>query len=122
MQVKQDTLGNYEIKYFLGDTTRIERRNQDGTVTGSYSYVDSNGVVQTVQYVAGPQGFVVLDGPNNNVDLAPQFAVPPSPWVPLVPLPEPVKDTPEVLAARAEHFALVEEAKRRIAEETHDLI
>lgn len=105
--VTQDTAGNYKIKYTDGETTKIEERHQDGTVAGSYSYVDSNGVLQTIQYVSGPQGFVVLDGSPALVDLAPQFTVP-------VGAPLPVQYTPEVAAARAEHLALVEAAKKNI--------
>lgn len=107
VRVTQDTAGNYKIEYTDGETTRIEERRHDGSVSGSYSYVDSNGVLQTIQYVSGPQGFVVLDGSPALVDLAPQFSVP-------VGAPLPVQYTPEVAAARAEHLALVEAAKRNL--------
>lgn len=121
--VTQDTLGNYKIKYSIGDITKTENRNQDGSVTGSYSYLDANGILQTIQYTAGQGGFVVTDG--TNLPVAPQLQdiqLPQAPLIPVVPEVhqleqirlEPVEYTPEVAAARAEHLALVEEAKRRL--------
>lgn len=51
--------GAYNFGYATGDAgghSRVESGN-GGTVSGSYSYVDPNGDLRTVQYTAGPQGF-----------------------------------------------------------------
>lgn len=84
----QDTAGNYDIQYNIPGITRHETSN-NGIVVGSYSYVDSNGIVQTVRYSAGPQGFVIHDGSG----------------VPVLPV-VPVRYTREVEEARRQHFAV----------------
>lgn len=66
--VTQDTLGNYKISLNLDGQSRVEQGNADGTVSGSYSYIDANGVLQTVQYTAGPDGFRAT---GNNLPVAP---------------------------------------------------
>lgn len=92
VKVSQDTAGNYDLEYNTAEGSRREVNN-NGVVTGSYSYIDSNGVLQTVNYSAGPQGFVILDGSN----------VPANPVAPLAP----VRDTPEVEEARRQHLAIL---------------
>ena len=37
--------------------SKTESKTADGTVTGSYSYIDANGLVQTVNYVSDALGF-----------------------------------------------------------------
>ena len=88
-------------------------------MTGGYSYVDSNGELQRVEYVADALGFRVAD---SRLPVAPTFN--PEPLVaptfnpePLVApvydgvAPEPVVDTPEVAEARAAHLAAVAAAE-----------
>ena len=52
--------GAYNFGYATGDAgghSRVES-GHGGTVSGSYSYVDANGDQRTVQYTAGPQGYM----------------------------------------------------------------
>ena len=92
----QDEFGQYQFGYTDGSATRDEARDAFGNVRGSYTYVDINGVPQTVNYVADHNGFQV-QGTTIQED---NFA-----------LPEPVQDTPEVKAAKEEHARLVAEVK-----------
>ena len=50
-----------------------EVKTADGVVRGAYSYVDSDGIVQTVNYIADAMGFRVgaTNLPVHNVDAAP---------------------------------------------------
>ncbi|KFM69565.1 Adult-specific rigid cuticular protein 12.6, partial [Stegodyphus mimosarum] len=51
--------GAYNFGYATGDAgghSRVES-GAGGNVAGSYSYVDANGDMRTVQYTAGPEGF-----------------------------------------------------------------
>lgn len=51
--------GEYNYKYASGIEKKEERRLSDGSVEGSYSYLDDQGVLQTVKYTAGVGGFRV---------------------------------------------------------------
>ncbi|CAH0561160.1 unnamed protein product [Brassicogethes aeneus] len=62
IEVSQDTAGNYKYTVKGDNQHRAEERLADGTVLGSYSYVDSNGELQSYKYEAGPQGFKILEG------------------------------------------------------------
>lgn len=100
----QDVLGQASFGHIEPFQSRAEVRDLTGDVRGSYSYVDPNGKVNVVEYSAGRGGFRVL-GANN---------LPEAPAVPVTPMlkaPEPVMDTPEVMAARAEFSRKFEEAK-----------
>merc|ERR1719187_1968868 len=116
----QDEFGNLNYGYANLNSAKQEVGNTYGGVNGGYSYVDANGVLQTVRYVADGLGFRVEDSrlpvaPEFNAELpvapvydgvAPTFN--PEPLVAPVftgVAPEPVAETPEVLAARAEHAA-----------------
>ncbi|XP_043271820.1 uncharacterized protein [Venturia canescens] len=56
----QDSLGQYDYSY-VGDTSsKTESRSLDGTTRGAYSYVDANGLLQQVHYIADHNGFRVL--------------------------------------------------------------
>ncbi|XP_063903553.1 cuticle protein 6-like [Zophobas morio] len=88
--VTQDTAGNYKLALNLDGHSRVEHGNADGTVSGSYSYVDPNGVLQTVEYTAGVDGFRVT---GNNLPVAPA-AIP---------------DTDDVAAAKAMHLVLLQQ-------------
>eukprot|EP00091_Calanus_sinicus_P019059 TRINITY_DN4605_c0_g1_i1.p1 TRINITY_DN4605_c0_g1~~TRINITY_DN4605_c0_g1_i1.p1 ORF type:complete len:176 (-),score=59.84 TRINITY_DN4605_c0_g1_i1:88-615(-) len=87
-------------------TAKQEVGSTYGGVTGEYSYVDANGELQTVQYIADDAGFRVADSrlpkaPTFNPEplVAPTF----NPDLPVAPV-----DTPEVAAAKEAHFAAVE--------------
>jgi len=112
----QDELGQYTYGYSGGPSAKVESRTADGVTRGSYSYIDSNGIVQHVNYQADPvNGFRVAA---SNLPLAP-VAAPVAPVVaaaPAVVAPVPVQDTPEVVAARAEHLAAKAVAEAKIAE------
>lgn len=104
----QDSLGQYSYGYTGGLSSKAEARSADGITRGSYSYVDPEGKVQSVQYTADDvNGFRVAA---TNLPVAPAL-----PAVRTVEEPKPVQDTPEVAQAKVEHFAAVEEAKARVA-------
>jgi len=133
----QDGLGNLNYGYANINSNAHVVGNTYGGVTGAYSYVDANGKLQQVEYVADAAGFrtadsrlpvaPVYDGvaPTFNPEplVAPTFN--PEPLVAPVftgVAPEPVQDTPEVAEAKAAHLALLEaanapaERKRRDAD------
>ncbi|XP_049861694.1 cuticle protein 21-like [Schistocerca gregaria] len=94
----QDELGQYSYGYQGGPSAKSEARAFDGSVSGGYSYVDANGVLQTAQYVSDPvNGFRVAA---TNLPTATA---------------RPVEDTPEVMRARAAHAAFVADAAARSA-------
>jgi len=56
----QDELGQYSYGYAGGPSSKSESKTADGVVRGAYSYIDGNGLVQSVNYVADPiNGFRV---------------------------------------------------------------
>lgn len=56
----QDELGQYSYGYTGGPSSKHEARTADGITRGGYSYIDSNGIVQSVSYVSDPvNGFRV---------------------------------------------------------------
>lgn len=90
----QDSLGQYAYGYSGGLSSKTETKSFDGVTRGSYSYVDANGLLQTVEYTADAlNGFRAAA---TNLPQAPHD-------VRLAPLP--VTETAEVAAARAEHMA-----------------
>lgn len=94
----QDSLGQYSYGYEGGPSAKNEVRSLDGVTRGSYSYVDAEGKLQSVAYTADAfNGFRVAA---TNLPEAPKE---------LNVAPEPVKETPEVIKARAEHLAIVEQ-------------
>ncbi|CAG9823486.1 unnamed protein product [Phaedon cochleariae] len=102
----QDELGQYTYGYSNYLSAKAESRSLDGSTTGSYSYVDPDGKVQSVEYTSDAvHGFRVAA---SNLPVAPAV-----PEVPALVQPTPVQDTPEVVEARAKHLAAVEEAKVR---------
>lgn len=96
----QDELGQYQFGYTEPQSSRIETKTADGVVTGRYNYIDSNGIVQTVEYIADHLGFRVA---GTNI---PQHVV-----AAPVAVAAPVQDLPEVIAAREAHLQLVQEAR-----------
>merc|ERR1711881_480855 len=80
----QDEFGQFSFGHAGGPSARTEARNAYGVTTGSYQYIDANGLLQTVNYIADP----VFD----------------------LPLPVAVEDTAEVAAAKAEFAAAYDAA------------
>uniref|UniRef100_A0A182N9B8 Uncharacterized protein n=1 Tax=Anopheles dirus TaxID=7168 RepID=A0A182N9B8_9DIPT len=100
----QDELGQYSYGYNGGLSAKAESKSFDGVTRGSYSYLDADNKLQTVAYTADAlNGFRVAA---SNLPVAP---------VETRTAPEPVQDTPEVAAAKADHMAAIEEAKLRNA-------
>merc|ERR1712126_541482 len=122
----QDEFGNTAHGYASFNSAKHEQGNTYLGVTGSYSYVDANGVLQTTNYVADGLGFRVqatnlpvapavpevepLEAPVFDLE-APVFDLE-APVFDLVG-PAPVEDTPEVAAAKAEFQAKFDEAASR---------
>jgi len=111
----QDELGQYSYGYAGGPSAKAESKDAFGNVRGSYSYIDSNGIQQVVNYVADPvNGFRVAAtnlpvGPSSAHVVASPLSAP----VHYAALPVPVGDTPEVAAAKANHFQAHAEALAR---------
>ena len=55
----QDDIGQYSFGYANGESVKQEVKTADGVVRGAYQYVDANGIVQTVNYIADALGFRV---------------------------------------------------------------
>ncbi|XP_037080593.1 cuticle protein 19.8-like [Pollicipes pollicipes] len=97
--------GDYSYGYADGLSTKTESKNAYGATLGSYSYVDPNGLTQTVNYVADSAGFRAQ---GTNLPVAPVADLK-APVNTLVG-PAPVEDTADVKAARAEFRKLYAEA------------
>ena len=135
----QDEFGNIQYGYSNLNSVKQEVGNTYGGVSGSYSYVDANGQVQTTNYVADHLGFrvqatnlpVAPAAPEVELPVAPvhEYELPvapvheydlpvaptfnPEPLVAPVFEPAPLEDTPEVKAAKAAFNAAFEtEASR----------
>ncbi|KAL3267826.1 hypothetical protein HHI36_006959 [Cryptolaemus montrouzieri] len=124
----QDYNGQYTYGYATPMITRNEVRTMDGMTRGGYSYMDSNGILQTVHYTSDPiHGFQVAatNLPQDLPDVAAAKARHLALFstisaersvnaVPQVALPQPVQDLPEVVAARQAHLAAMEAARAGI--------
>merc|ERR1712156_375623 len=55
----QDDFGRYNYGYSDPNSVKQEVKTADGVTRGSYSYVDANGIVQTVNYISDAMGFRV---------------------------------------------------------------
>merc|ERR1711963_632069 len=55
----QDEAGSYSYGYNSDTQAKTEVKSPDGVTRGSYSYVDANGLLQTVQYISDAMGFRV---------------------------------------------------------------
>ena len=110
----QDEFGNLNYGYSNLNSAKAEAGNTYGGVHGGYSYVDANGVLQQVQYVADAAGFRVAD---SRLPVAPVYnGVAPTfnPELPVAPV-----DTAEVAEAKAafaEAYAAQEAAVAAVAE------
>ncbi|XP_046404523.1 cuticle protein 7-like [Ischnura elegans] len=102
----QDEFGQASFGHSSIDQTHTTFRDAFGGVVGQYSYVNPEGKVVTTSYTADAvHGFRVA---SNDLPVAPAV-----PETPALVAPEPVQDTPEVVAARAEHLAAHAEVKSR---------
>jgi len=107
----QDEFGNTAHGYTTPFSAKHEQGNAHLGVSGSYSYVDTNGVLQTTNYVADGLGFRVHATNLPVAPAAPEVAPLQAPVFDLkAPVfegkaPAPVMDTPEVAAAKAEFHA-----------------
>lgn len=106
-----DDYGQYAFGFRGGDSARTETRDVYGNVRGSYNYIDSDGKLQTQHYVADNNGFRVVA---SNIPEGPQ--APTVQDAPAAALPSPVKDTPEVAAAKAAFAKAYNEAALAAAE------
>lgn len=97
--------GDYSYGYADALSTKTETKIGHGSTVGSYSYVDANGITQTVRYVADSRGFRA-EGTNLPVAPAADLSSP-------VHTQQPVQDTPEVRAAKANFHQLYAEAASR---------
>jgi len=111
----QDEFGQFSFGHAGGPSARTEARNAYGVTTGSYQYIDANGLLQTVNYIADPVNRIqsCRNQPSrrcccsrSHPSFAPVFDLP---------LPVAVVDTPEVAAAKAE-FAAAYDAAAAAAE------
>lgn len=127
----QDEFGQFAYGHASLDQAHSAIRDFTGAVHGSYTYIDANGEEVVAHYIADQDGFRVS---SNALPVAPVFEgeAPVAPEfnleapvfdleAPVFDLEAPVFDlaqaeeTPEVQAARAEHFRLVEEHKAAVA-------
>ncbi|XP_065211221.1 uncharacterized protein LOC135839221 isoform X2 [Planococcus citri] len=60
----QDEYGQYSYGYNDGLSSKVESKTADGITHGSYSYVDSNGIVQKVNYVSDDVNGFRVSGSN----------------------------------------------------------
>ncbi|XP_044727340.1 uncharacterized protein LOC123290988 [Chrysoperla carnea] len=95
----QDELGQYSYGYNSPTSAKNEIRTADGITRGAYAYLDPNGLVQNVQYIAD----------SSNGFRAAASNLPQPPVADLKP-PMPVQDTAEVEQARLEHLKRIEES------------
>merc|ERR1711892_1101293 len=111
----QDEFGQFSFGHAGGPSARTEARNAYGVTIGSYQYIDANGLLQTVNYIADPVNGFRVAGTNLPVAaVAPEVTPLVAPVFDL-PLPVAVVDTPEVAAAKAE-FAAAYDAAAAAAE------
>merc|ERR1711881_819512 len=111
----QDEFGNLQYGYSNINSQKHEVGNTYGGVSGSYSYVDANGVVQTTNYIADALGFRVQA---TNLPVAPSVELEQPVHTLVQPAynlvgPAPVEDTEEVKAAKAAFQAAFDEAANR---------
>merc|ERR1712121_521821 len=120
----QDEFKNTAYGYSNINSAKHEVGNAYGGVTGSYSYVDANGVLQTTNYIADGLGFRVVASNLPVAPAAPEVAPLEAPvfnleapvYTGVAPLP--VEDTPEVAAAKAEFQAAFDEVAARTKRST----
>jgi len=119
----QDELGQYAYGHASAGQAHSAVRDYTGAVRGSYTYINAEGEEVVAHYIADAGGFRVS---SNALPVAPTFdgEAPVAPEfnleAPVFDLEAPVfdleqvMDTPEVEAAKAEHFRLVAEHKAAV--------
>ncbi|ALC43973.1 Cpr72Eb [Drosophila busckii] len=90
----QDELGQYYYGYSSPHASKHEARTADGVTHGAYSYVDAHGQHQHVAYKADAAGFQLTANSLKQ---------------------QPIAETAEVAALRAQHLAAHAEMKLRLA-------
>jgi hypothetical protein len=71
----QDELGQYSYGYSGGPSSKTESKDAFGNVRGGYSYVDANGIVQNVNYIADPVNGFRVAATNLPVGPSPQGVI-----------------------------------------------
>ncbi|XP_050436143.1 uncharacterized protein LOC126842942 isoform X2 [Adelges cooleyi] len=96
----QDELGQYSYGYSGDLSSKHEQRTADGITRGQYSYVDANGLIQSVAYVSDPVNGFRASGTNFPVDTnaAPVPVV--AAHSVAVPVAQPADQLPTVVEAR----------------------
>ena len=108
----QDELGGYNYGYATPTSSKQEFKTPDGVVQGTYSYVDANGVVQTVNYVSDAEGFKVAA---TNLPRAPAAA--PA----AAPAPVPVAYVAPIIRQGKSEEALEEVQEEQLEKELEDV-
>lgn len=60
----QNEFGQYSYGYNDGLSSKIESKTADGVTHGSYAYIDSNGIVQNVNYISDDVNGFRVSGSN----------------------------------------------------------
>ena len=68
----QDELGQYNYGYSNPNSAKVETKDADGIVRGSYSYIDANGLLQRTEYISDALGFRVA---GTNIPQSPSEAM-----------------------------------------------
>lgn len=102
----QDEWGQYAYGYSGGPSAKHEQRTADGVTRGGYSYVDANGLVQSVSYVSDPANGFRATGTNFPTDTVAAAPVPVVHDVPAHPWPAAVVAEPWPAVVDARHLAL----------------
>ena len=103
--LQQDNIGGYNYGYSTDTSSKQEVRTPDGIVSGTYSYVDANGILQTVNYISDAEGFKVAatnlpQAPVADVVAKPTPVVAPTAYVAPAPVVAAESDDMEVVAAQ----------------------
>ncbi|KAK5643521.1 hypothetical protein RI129_007366 [Pyrocoelia pectoralis] len=88
VEVRQDTLGNYNLRFQVPGISRVENRDAFGNVDGGFSYYDDLGILRETRFTSGTHGVHAVG----------------------TDIPVPVQDTPEVAQAKAEHLSVLNAA------------
>merc|ERR1711935_633743 len=101
----QDELGGYNYGYSNANSAKQEFKTADGIVRGTYSYVDANGILQTVNYISDAEGFKVAatnlpQAPVADVVAKAAPVVAPTAYVAPAPVVAVASDDMEVVAAQ----------------------
>ena len=110
----QDEFGQFSFGYENINSAKTETKDAFGVTRGSYQYVDANGLLQTVHYIADDINGFRVAGTNIPVAAAGLPVAGAAAPLPLA-APLPVVETPEVAAARAEHAKAHVKAKAAVA-------